>query len=128
VRCHSGARPRVKLNLTAELTKYFTRSYEGLLDRGCVQSVNEWTAESQDAAPMQPYSRGSHGSKLIRILRKGHHGVMLSQAEFVRLVTWVDLNLYYYGTYFGRRNLRYQDKPNFRPVPTLATIQAEATE
>ncbi len=64
-----------------------------------------------------PYP-GSHASKLIAVIRRGHEGVKLSRGEFTTLVTWVDANAPYYGSYFGRRNLRYKDHPNFRPVPT----------
>ena len=122
VRCHSGATPAGKLNLTAEPTKFFTRSYEELLARGCVQGFSEWTSDPKDAAPLPPYAHGSHPSKLVQMLCKGHHDVKLSRPDFVRLVTWVDLNLPYYGSYFGRRNLRYQDGPDFRPVPTLESV------
>ena len=43
--------------------------------------------------------------------------VSLSREEFIRLVTWIDANSPYYGSYFGRRNLKYQDHADFRPVP-----------
>jgi len=33
----------------------------------------------------------------------------------VRLVTWIDSNGQYYGSFYGRRNLKYNDHPNFRP-------------
>ena len=74
--------------------------------------------------PLRPqaqpaYSHGSHVSKLIRVLRSEHYGVKLAKAEFVRLVTWVDLNLPYYGSYYGKRNIRYRGQPDFRPTPTL---------
>ena len=68
---------------------------------------------------MPPYTYGSHRSKLISVLRAGHYDVKLSREEFIRLVTWVDANAPYYGSYFGRRNLAHRDQPDFRPVPTL---------
>ena len=55
------------------------------------------------------------------MLREGHYEVKLTPAEMVRLVTWVDANGPYYGSYFGRRNLMYRDLPDFRPTPTLET-------
>ena len=116
--CHSGATPEGKLNLSGELTQFFSRSYEELLDRGCVTGFNEWTAPPSDSAPLPPYARGAATSKLIQMLRQGHQDVQLPPADFIKLVTWVDLNLPYYGTYFGRRNLVYKDQPDFRPVPT----------
>ncbi len=116
-RCHSGASPAARLNLSGELTQFFSRSYEELIGKGYAQGFNEWTMNPKDAAVPPPYSQGSHASKLIGALRKNHHDVKLSQADFVKLVTWVDMNLPYYGSYFGRRNLRYKDEPDFRPVP-----------
>ena len=55
------------------------------------------------------------------MLRAGHHDVKLSREEFIKLVTWVDANAPFYGSYFGRRNIKYQGAPDFRPVPTLAS-------
>ena len=121
-RCHGGASPAARLNLTGEPTQFFSRSYEELINKGWAQGFNEWTMNPKDAAVPPPYSQGSHASRLIGLLRKGHCGVKLSQAEFVKLATWVDMNLPYYGSYFGRRNLRYQGEPDFRPVPALAGV------
>lgn len=118
-RCHGGASPDGRLDLSAELTQFFNRSYEELLGKGYVQGFNEWSSDPKDVAPAAAYSRGSAASRLVRILREGHYDVQLSKPEFVRLVTWVDLNLPYHGSYFGRRNLRYKDQPDFRPPPTL---------
>ncbi|MBI5684974.1 MAG: LamG domain-containing protein [Verrucomicrobia bacterium] len=33
----------------------------------------------------------------------------------------MDANVPFYGSYFGRRHIRYQKRPDFRPVPTLAS-------
>ena len=127
VRCHNGATPEGKLNLTGELTQFFSRSYEELLNCGCVKGLNEWKAPPSDSAPLPPYARGAATSTLIQMLRQGHQEVKLPLADFVKLATWVDLNLPYYGTYFGRRNLIYKDQPDFRPVPTLASAQRDAS-
>jgi hypothetical protein len=76
-------------------------------------------AQKGNAAPLGPKTLGSHASPLITVLRKGHYDVQLSTAEWVRLITWVDTNGPFYGSYFGRRNLIYQHLPDFRPLPTL---------
>jgi len=70
---------------------------------------------------LPPKALGSHASRLIQVLRRGHYEVALPREALVRLVTWVDANGPYYGSYFGRRNLKYQGLPDFRPVPTLPT-------
>jgi hypothetical protein len=125
VRCHGAEKIEGKLDLSGALTQYFSRSYEELIDKRFVAGFNEWSAHPPDAYPQPPYARGSHTSKLIHLLRAGHYEVKLSQAEFVRLVTWVDLNLPYYGTYFGKRNMKYQGQPDFRPTPTLESACGE---
>ena len=38
-------------------------------------------------------------SDLYQILKKGHHGVTLTPEEWDRLITWMDLNVPYYGTW-----------------------------
>ena len=119
VKCHGGAKPKAGLDLTGALTKHFCRSYESLFRRRLVRTINEGS-DFDGTAPIPPRTVGAHASKLIRHLRKGHSKVKLSRAEMVRLITWVDANCQYYGTYYGRLNIRYRDHPDFRPTPTFA--------
>ena len=42
-----------------------------------------------------------------------------SKAELARLATWIDASGVFYGSYWGRRDERFKDHPNFRPVPTF---------
>jgi len=135
VRCHSGKEPKGKLDLSGELTSHFCRSYEQLITKGLVCFIQEWTGPRMTDPPeyftvggsmahapaVPPYTYGSHKSKLIARLRKGHSKMTLSRDEWVRLVTWVDCNVPYYGSYFGRRHIRHKGRPDFRPVPTLAS-------
>ena len=69
-----------------------------------------------------PKSVGSFASPFITVLSEGeqHQDLDLPQEDFVRLATWVNVSGVYYGSYWGRRRLRYRDHPNFRPVPTFA--------
>ncbi len=118
VSCHSGAQPKADLDLSGEMTDSFTRSYESIIRRGLVKTFNEGSDwDGTEAVP--PFSVGSHASKLITVIREGHNGVKLSQEEFIKLVTWVDANAQYYGSYYGRQSLVYKDHPNFRPLPTF---------
>ena len=41
------------------------------------------------------------------------------------MVTWIDADAPFYGSYFGRRNIRYRGHPDFRPAPTLASARGE---
>lgn len=122
VSCHSGDDPNAQPDLRGELTTLFSRSYENILQAGLVDKVREWPGADyamQNAEAVVPYTRGSHRSRLVEILKAGHHDVKLSQPEWIKLVTWIDCGVPYYGSYFGRRNIKYQGQPGFRPVPTL---------
>jgi hypothetical protein len=124
VRCHHAQAPQAPPDLGGQLTTLFNRSYENLLQGPWINTIREWNGGNYammhaDAAP--PYTYGSHRSRLVDLLRRGHYEVQLSREEFIRLVTWIDCGAPYYGSYFGRRNLAYQGQPDFRPVPTLTS-------
>ncbi len=123
VRCHGGERTDGELVLTGELTALFSRSYEELLKKNLVQVFHENQPKTGDASPIPPYTLGSHASKLIKLLRDGHEDAELSREEFIRLVTWIDANSPYYGSYFGRRNLKHKEHPDFRPLPKIVVNQ-----
>jgi len=119
IRCHSGEKPTGGIDLTGTPTTLFSRSYENLLDRGMLPIIGENHPKTGNVEYLPAYSLGSHKSKLVAHLLKGHNGIKLSQEEWVRLTTWVDSNGQYYGSYYGRRNVKYSGLPDFRPVPTF---------
>ena len=126
VRCHSGAEPKGGADLSGEATTFFCRSYETIMGKKLAAYIQEFhgpqpRAQKTNATPLPPYALGSHASKLITQLRKGHQGVQLDREEMIRIITWADANCPYYGTYFGRRNIAYRDHPDFRPVPSLTS-------
>ena len=103
---HNSRKNRANNRLTAQITR---------------KVVNEIGPKMGNVDETPPYTWGSHASKLIKGIRKGHKNVKLSREEFIKLVTWVDSNAQYYGYYYGRKNLKYKDHPNFRPLPTYQT-------
>ncbi|MCU0962207.1 MAG: hypothetical protein MUF48_19090, partial [Pirellulaceae bacterium] len=126
VSCHNADKPDTKLDLSGDMTELFCRSYENIIHQDLVGYIQEFIGPKPEAADAMgyaaaaaPYTYGSHQSKLISVLRAGHYDVQLSREELIRLVTWVDANAPYYGSYFGRRNIAFRDRPDFRPVPTL---------
>jgi len=121
IRCHGGEKPKAKLALTGEMTELFSVSYDNILKRKLVKVVDEIGPKMGNVDETPPYTWGSHASKLISKIRKGHNDVKLSREEFIKLVTWVDSNAQYYGSYYGRKNIKYKDHPNFRPLPTYET-------
>jgi hypothetical protein len=119
IKCHSGKTPEGRLNLTGELTEVFCRSYQNILRRDLVVTLDEGS-DFEGTEPVPPKTVGSHASKLITTLREGHEDVKLSREEMIKLTTWVDANAQYYGSWYGRQHIEYKDRPDFRPVPTFA--------
>ncbi|MFR9620811.1 MAG: SUMF1/EgtB/PvdO family nonheme iron enzyme [Rikenellaceae bacterium] len=52
-----------------------------------------------DALVMKPYEYHASTSELIRILRNGHHGVELADAQWRTLYAWIDLNAPYHSAF-----------------------------
>jgi hypothetical protein len=142
VRCHGGDTVEGDLDLSGALTTHFNRSYENLIKGGFVNFIQEWTGPRLKDPPeyftvggsmahaeaVPPYTYGSHRSELISLIREGHEDVELPREDFIKLVTWVDANAPYYGSYFGHRNILYRKHPAFRPVPTLAAARGVPPE
>ena len=123
VSCHGNKRRDAGLDLTGTPTQFFNRSYENIMDRNLIACIGEFIGPRSDqfshVVPLPPQSLGSHASRLLTILSKGHGDVKMTREEMIRIVTWADANAPFYGTYFGRRNLSYSERTDFRPVPTL---------
>ncbi len=47
-------------------------------------------------------------------LAKKHEEVDLSTAELLKISNWLDANCQYYGSYWGSRNIKYKDDPDYR--------------
>ena len=93
--CHDfGKEGAEKLILAPDRDLTFNISYTELWTKKYVTCVGAGPADIQQA-----YSWGSHPSRLIQVLRGGHHDVKLSQREMETLVTWLDLNGVYYPSY-----------------------------
>ncbi len=92
VRCHDyGGEGCSKLNLARDITNVFNTSYTDLWRKAYIKAIGAGTAELQYA-----YSWGAHVSKLIDVILSGHNDVKLSDKEFEKIVTWIDLNGPYY--------------------------------
>lgn len=98
VKCHGGARPGGKLDLSGDKTRYFNMSYDMLIDRGFVHHVPQNGADQDHTTPK---GNGSLASKLIsgKYLEPDHHGIALSRDDRQRVYTWIDANVPYYHTY-----------------------------
>ena len=117
ISCHSGKEPKGKLTLTGEQTVRYSRSYEELCSKDLVSYLRTASYGSSHVALEPPLTFGSHRSKMMLQLLKGHHKVKLSREESIKIVTWIDSNAPFYGTHDGKKNLKWHAEPDFRPDP-----------
>ena len=87
-----------------------------------------------------PKAYGSHASVLVAMLSKGkvklankeqaalaaklaekHKDLKLKPEELLKITNWVDTNVQYYGSWWGRRHIQHKDHPNFRPTIDFMT-------
>ena len=110
IRCHDfGTKGSKKVNLAGDRTETFNVSYNELWRRKRIKGVG-----AGPAAVQQAYSWGSHQSRLVATLRKGHNGVKLTSEDLDRIVTWIDINAPYYPSYASA----YPGNPGGRcPLP-----------
>jgi hypothetical protein len=117
--CHGPTNPKARLDLTGVPTRTWSRSYENLIGKGLV-SYRDCRYGSANFRSEAPLSFGSHLSKLVGRIRKNPCKAKLTREEFIRIVTWIDANSPYYGTYRGKKSIHDKDHPDFRPLPLVA--------
>lgn len=103
VACHNGSDKNVPNLASNEDSKYhgFSESYMALHPY-----IRRPGCES-DFYTLEPMDFYSNTSELVQMLRKGHHGVKLNEEEWDRLITWIDMNVPYRGSYEPRDYLGY---------------------
>jgi len=102
VGCHNPDRREGNLVLTGEPEGHFSTSYHALASR---VPYAAWGGKPGDfrivnsEPTTQPGFFGARNSSLMRQLREGHQNVMLTDDDRERLVTWMDANALFYGTF-----------------------------
>lgn len=101
VTCHSGEDAPAGIRLTGEPEGHFSVSYNALAP---LVSFSAWTGAGDfttwNSEPLSmPGFFGARGSRLWRLIEAGHYGVTLSAEDVERLVTWMDANALFYGTF-----------------------------
>ena len=140
IKCHGGDKPKAGLDLRGTMTRLFSVSYESLIQRrnALFPTVGENHPKTGNVAYLPARSLGSHNSLLVamllpdgvklkdtklaakaKALAEKHKGLKLKPEELLKITNWVDTNAQFHGMYWGRKDLRYKDHPNFRPVPTF---------
>jgi hypothetical protein len=85
-----------KLILAGDRDPFFNASYTQLWRKGYIRAIGAGPAGIQAA-----YSWGAQASKIVQMIRAGHHDVKLDKESFDRLATWIDINAPYYPTYYS---------------------------
>jgi hypothetical protein len=98
VSCHGLQRAEGGIVLTGNPAGAFSTSYNTLVP---LVPFSEWKGTPQaNSEPTAPPDRfGARASQLTDLLRDGHEGVTLTEDEWERLVTWMDTNALFYGTF-----------------------------
>lgn len=95
VKCHDyGTEAGKKIILAGDRNQIFNTSYNELWRKKYVIVTG--------AGPTQipePKSWGSHASLLVQTVINGHQGITLTKEELDRIVTWIDLNAIFYGSF-----------------------------
>lgn len=104
VQCHGGDHPKgpggKAILLTGEPEGRYTKSYNALVERVSYAAWGRGEFPAGNCEPLaMPDFFGARGSALMKMLDEGHHNVELSPEEHERLVTWMDANALFYGTF-----------------------------
>jgi formylglycine-generating enzyme required for sulfatase activity len=93
--------------VTSKQGARFTPAYRQLY-----RYVRSHTIES-DLHMLNPYEFHADSTRLMQMLEKGHHGVVLSTEAWDRLITWIDLNTPAHGRWtdiVGSAKVRHQQR------------------
>jgi len=118
VGCHGGEEPKGRLDLAGVPTGKYSRSYDNLIGKGMI-SYRDCAYGQAHVLAVPPLTHGSHRSKLIAQIQQDPCKTGLTREEFIKIVTWIDSNVPYYGTYRGKRNPGDKDDPDFRALPLV---------
>jgi len=111
------------------------------VDPGLVPTIGENHPKTGNVSYLPSRSMGSHNSLLMAMLMpdaikltgddsrmkrlakliETHKDLKLKKEELLKISNWVDTNAQYYGSYYGRRNIKDRDHSNFRPIPSWSS-------
>jgi len=127
--CHSGLQPAGGLDFCGGLTSRGGRTRNVAYDTIFAQNLVARSNVNDDARVSMPLAFGSHRSKLVEVLRSGacSKRAELSAEEWLRLVTWIDLNGPYHDRFINKRQERpVYDLPADRQLESaIAAVHAK---
>ncbi|MFA5814568.1 MAG: hypothetical protein WC865_02995 [Bacteroidales bacterium] len=126
--CHDYNKPAgLVLNLAGDPGLVFNTSYIDIHRKSALRWFPDSTGAKllikviHDGPPavLPPFAWGSHRSRMVDVLKKGHKDVHLSKEDMERIITWIDLNAPYYGRY----DAVYSENPFARSPLTKAQLK-----
>ena len=105
VSCHGHQEPAGGVQLTGDAQGAFSTSYLALAP---LVPFSQWNGEpAKNLEPVTgPNQFGARASKLTQLLLDGHEGVVLDERQWDQLITWMDANALFYGTFNPDQQLR----------------------
>jgi hypothetical protein len=145
VECHNHERADGDLNLCGDPQGVYSLSYHNLvkLSKTEKQLLGHRKPRNENVGSagieyLPPYTLGAPTSPLAAMLSGGkvrlrnpellayaeklaesHHDVQLSEAEFLQVANWLDVNCPFHPSYWGRLNAKYKADPFYRPQVTF---------
>lgn len=105
IKCHNGSKPnrpdfteRPKIMAGSKAKNYNTNALFPPAYLALRSYVRGHTIES-DMNLLTPCEYHASTTELVQILEAGHHGVKLSEEQWDRITTWIDLNTPAHGTW-----------------------------
>ena len=110
--------------MTGEMTAHFSRSYEELMSRNPFPVIGENHPKAGNNHYLPPKTLGSHASPLVKRIMDTSSPCFTDMPleDRIKITTWVDSNGQYYGTYYGKKHLRFLDDPEFRRIPSYDEV------
>jgi hypothetical protein len=96
VECHGGEKPSGGVMLTDQPQGHYTAAYHALVKQ---VRFSAWGRPDNGEPLTRPGHFGAVNSPLLKMLKAGHEEVSLSADDYERLVTWIDANALFYGTF-----------------------------
>jgi len=130
VRCHGPQDPQGGFDLSDTPRNGFVQSYWALCgdrdfwgpgtnpDNAAQAWVPRFGGRNQVEVTPPGGLYGARGSRLLRLLRDGHHDVQLSDDELRRIAAWIDCNATFYGVY-GAEDQARQLRGEVLPMPEI---------
>ncbi len=131
ISCHAGDRPAGGLDLSGRPKDGFSAAYWALCGpaeafhgggtnpgQAATALVPRFGQRNQVQVTPPGGLYGARGSRLLKLLRAGHHDVRLTLDDYRRLAAWIDLNAVCYGVYDAADQAR-QLRGEAVPVPVI---------